>query len=275
MAFWIVPLAAMLLYLFLISPSWRGRKRAASAFPVRFYAHRGLHGKDAPENALIAFERAAEQGYGIELDVRLTRDRAIVVHHDDTALRLCGVDRPIGDMTLQEVQSLRLAGSSYGIPTLREVCDQVRGRSPLLIEMKSGGDSRELPRILYELMAGYEGVWCVESFDPRLLWWFRRNAPGIVRGQLACDFHRMGEETGLLYRLAAHLTMNFLSRPDFIAYGWEGDRNPTFRAVKALFHPVTAAWTVKDEENSRALRSRYDVQIFEGFRPDNKNVFDE
>ncbi|MBE6699047.1 MAG: glycerophosphodiester phosphodiesterase, partial [Ruminococcaceae bacterium] len=47
------------------------------------YAHRGLHnGKDAPENSLAAFEAACRAGYGIELDVQLSRDGTVMVFHD-------------------------------------------------------------------------------------------------------------------------------------------------------------------------------------------------
>ena len=52
------------------------------------YAHRGLHnGKDAPENSLAAFERACRAGYGIELDVQLSRDGKVMVFHDYTLVR--------------------------------------------------------------------------------------------------------------------------------------------------------------------------------------------
>ena len=48
------------------------------------YAHRGLHGEGVPENSLSAFARAAEAGYGIELDVQLSRDGTVMVFHDYT-----------------------------------------------------------------------------------------------------------------------------------------------------------------------------------------------
>ena len=48
------------------------------------YAHRGLHGGDIPENSLAAFRLAAEAGYGIELDLQLSRDGEVMVFHDYT-----------------------------------------------------------------------------------------------------------------------------------------------------------------------------------------------
>ena len=62
-------------------------------------AHRGLHGGDIPENSMPAFERAVDNGYNIELDVHITIDGVVVVFHDDTLTRVCGVDKKIADCT--------------------------------------------------------------------------------------------------------------------------------------------------------------------------------
>ena len=89
------------LYLFLIAP---GRARPdASALTGWLYAHRGLHGGSVPENSLAAFSRAAEAGYGIELDVQLTLDGRLVVHHDASLKRVCGADLRICDITFEEL----------------------------------------------------------------------------------------------------------------------------------------------------------------------------
>ena len=67
----------LLLILFLIAPSpSRGRADGWRGTP---FAHRGLHGRGAAENTLAAFERAADAGFGIELDVQFTKDGKIVV----------------------------------------------------------------------------------------------------------------------------------------------------------------------------------------------------
>ena len=74
------------LYLFLIAPAKRPDDRALRGW---LYAHRGLHdgNRSVPENSLEAFRRAAEAGYGVELDVQLTRDGMLVVHHDASLKR--------------------------------------------------------------------------------------------------------------------------------------------------------------------------------------------
>ena len=89
-----------------------------------------------------------------------------------------------------------------------------------------------------------------------------------MRGQLAYDPRKIGEKhRQIRYFLGAHLLMDFLSRPDFIAYRHDTDRNFSFRVVRRLYHPVLTAWTVQSPEVFKKLRLSYDVQIFESFEP--------
>lgn len=259
-----------LLYLFLTAPNILHPKARTRMLGGWLYAHRGLHGGDIPENSLPAFTRAAEKGYGMELDVHLTKDGHMVVHHDDSLLRLCGVNRRIGDMTLQEVRACRFIGTDLPVPTLDEALDTVQGKTPLIIELKSAGDDwKRLPEKLYRRMRAYAGIWCVESFDPRMLRWFKRYAGHVIRGQLAYDPARLpgDDHRGFRYWCCARLLMNFLSRPDFISYGYETAGNLSFRMNRFLFEPVLAAWTVRSQEDLEKLKQRYLIQIFEAFEP--------
>ena len=258
-----------MLHLFLIAPNTKRKAREMRPVKTVLYAHRGLHDGSAPENSLAAFRRAMEKGCGIEWDVRSTRDGELIIHHDPSALRLCGVDRSLGEMTLEEVRQLRLAGTDEGIPTLAEALALVNGSVPLIVEIKHDQPlGVALAGRVYDQMKDYAGPWWVESFDPRIVRWFRRHAPEVIRGQLAYDPRRLGKKRTLMETLGAHLLMNVLSRPDFVAYGCKTSRNYSFRVLRRLFHPVTAAWTVDSQEESQRLRSQFDVQIFEGFEPD-------
>lgn len=81
------------------------------------YAHRGLHAlPHAPENSLTAFRRAAEAGYGAELDVRLTADGRLAVVHDGELSRLCGRAGVVEAMTAEELARCRLCGTEEQIP---------------------------------------------------------------------------------------------------------------------------------------------------------------
>lgn len=87
------------------------------------FAHRG--GTDGHvENTMAAFERAISLGYRyLETDVHRTADGALAAFHDPDLSRIAGVDRMIGQLTRQELASVRIhrEGRAYRIPLLDEV----------------------------------------------------------------------------------------------------------------------------------------------------------
>ena len=269
---WLLVTAGLLaaVYFFLIAPKPRRRFRPKETGLCRAYAHRGLHGNGVPENSLAAFRRAAEKGYGIELDVRLTRERRLVILHDPDIGRMTGGQGLVSEMTLDQVQRHRLLGTEERVPTFEEALRLLAPyRTPLIVELKSApGDGLSIAPMALEMLRDYPGFWCVESFDPRLIRWYKKHAPQVIRGQLAYDAKRAGEADRKLYHtLGAHLLMHALSRPDFVAYRFDTDRNPTFRIVRRLFRPALAAWTVPTIQDFKRLLDSYDLLIFEGFEP--------
>ena len=77
--FSLVVLMLLIYLLVLVRPSGKAPSDKALLCD---YAHRGLHGNGVPENSLAAFSAAADAGYGIELDVQLSRDGVVMVFHD-------------------------------------------------------------------------------------------------------------------------------------------------------------------------------------------------
>lgn len=262
------------IYCFLVAPNLVRRKLCNRHLTGHDYAHRGLHDKKLPENSLPAFEKAVQAGYGIELDVRVTRDNILVVHHDETLERSCDDKRRVRDVALQDLQQLPLFGTTEYIPTFDEVLELVDGRVPLIVELKTDFSNKELAGQVYERLKRYKGVYCVESFDPFAVRWFKKYAPDVVRGQLAFMPSIKGKPfVECLRRLAlGYLLVNFLGRPDFVAYGYKSDANLSFRFVANVFRPLLAAWTVKDEGVYQELQKYYDIQIFEQFRAPRRSV---
>lgn len=253
------------LYLFLIFP--HKPRRDMSAFMGHDYAHRGLWNDQLPENSMAAFRHAVENGFGMEMDVHLTKDNQLVVFHDDSLKRMCGVDRPISECTLAELQKLRLKDTEEGIPTFDEFLKLVDGKVPLIIELKSDARIEELCRLAYARLEKYQGVYCVESFHPGAVRWFRKNAPQVIRGQLACGLYGTDpKKRTWLDRCMASLIQNALGRPDFVAYEHSTDRNLPM-ALMRLIRPWLVCWTVRSQHDMNVLRRRYDLQIFEGFTP--------
>ena len=153
----------------------------------------------------------------MELDVHITADGGLVVFHDDDTERMSRVPGRVEDMTLAELKALRLAGTDYAIPTLAEALEACGG-SPLIVELKRGGRNKELCRKVYEAMRRYPGPWCVESFDPKIVFWFRLHAPEVVRGQLSTRYASLRKSCSPVsaFILSRCLT-NVLARPHFIA----------------------------------------------------------
>ena len=133
----------------------------------------------APENTLTSFALALASGAdGIELDVHVTADGAVVVHHDPeladgTALAL---------VTLTELQEHE-ASAMQRIPTLQHVCALVKGRAELFVEIKGVGIEREVVAVL----APYDGPFAIHSFDHDLIRRVSAMNTGIRLGILVDD----------------------------------------------------------------------------------------
>ena len=242
------------------------RMFALSDFRGLFYAHRGLYDNPGgiPENSLPAFRAAAEKGYGVELDVQLSSDGQVVVFHDDTLDRVCGVHGDVIDYSLAELRQMKLLGTEETIPLFTEVLDVLsKGAGPVIVELKSGKRNDELCEKTRELLRGYPGIYCVESFDPGIVNWFRKNAPEIIRGQLAMPASHYAAGTNpLLARLLAGCRFSVLNRPDFIAYqvGPRPDRMLRMRQKGVLL----IGWTSHDYKKDA---KENDGVIFESCTP--------
>ena len=259
------------LILFLISPRILGRRDMTHLRAD--YAHRGLHGGEIPENSLPAFARAADAGYGIELDVQLSSDGVIMVFHDDTLVRMTGAAGKLSEYSREQLQQLRLGESEETIPTLDEVLQTVRSRIPLLIELKgeSANGASALCEKLVARMDAYDGPFCVESFNPVILSWFCKHRPDIVRGQLVTDTTKERPDGNkLLNFLLTHLMLNVLSRPDFVAYNEKYAREWALWLNVHLFRAVPFVWTVRDSALWQQAHEKNICTIFEGFLPDKR-----
>ena len=226
----------------------------------RTFAHRGLHGPGATENSPEAFAAAIAAGMGIECDVQRTGDGHAVVFHDWELDRLTGESGPVALRTARALAAIPLAGGGGAIPALPAFLDQVGGRVPLLIEIKSRRELRVggLCLAVRRALEGYRGRHAVMSFDPRVSRWFALHAPRTVRGLVVTE----EEARGLRARIGRHLAL-WHARPDFLAYDIR-DLPSAFAAAQRRRGLPIATWTVR----SPALRARAaehaDAPIAEG-----------
>ncbi len=206
-----------------------------TAIPI---SHRGFFNNDQgiPENSLMAFKRSMERGYAIELDVMLTKDGYVVVHHDHDLKRVSAVNKRVDALTLRELQSHTLLKTDQVPPTLREVLNLVEGHIPLYIEIKHEqySPAGELEEKVAELLENYEGRVAILSFNPQSLEWFAKNAPQYYRGQ---NYDPLDSKLGRTFDIFTSILQEaWTARPHFMVY----DHNRTPSALLHLLSFVRA-----------------------------------
>ena len=272
-------LLMILIYLWCIKPNklTKERRKKMQTYISHYIAHRGLFDSNLsiPENSIPAFKRAVEHGFGIELDVRLTKDRQLVVFHDATLLRMCGVNKKVADLTYEELKQYRLEHTNHGIPALKEVLNVIEQKVPVVIEIKAEKNSALTAKILDQQLKArhYNSNFCIESFKPFALKWYRDHRPEIIRGQLVSDYIKNRKNRSLFVSLILNgLLLNVFSRPDFIAYNYKCANKEKYRIMRKLFQFISAGWTFKSEEELKRVRNIFEIIIFDGFIPSNQKA---
>lgn len=152
---------------------------------ARPFAHRGLHGPGAPENSLAAARAAMAGGFGMECDVRLSRDGIPHLFHDARLGRLTRRRGPFRALDAATIAKLRLKGSTEPVPRLTALLALAGTTMPLLIELKSDRDPGSCAHLCAAVardLEGHTGPLAVMSFDPLVVRWFARHRPHLPRG---------------------------------------------------------------------------------------------
>ena len=249
--------------LYAIAPG-RYNKGLETPFIGRHFAHRGLHSGDhkIPENTMPAFKAAIENGYGIELDVQLTKDEKVIVFHDHDLKRACGIPKRICDLTYAQLNTIPLFGSTETAPLFTDVLKTIDSRVPLIVELKDGPKYKLLCAKTAALLDHYAGNYCVQSFDPRIVGWFRKHRPHVFRGQLVTY---RADYKGISPLMAALLScglLNFMSRPHFIDHNL-APKTITIKGAEKL-GAMRCCWTAHEEGHEK----ENDFVIFEGYKPE-------
>lgn len=256
-------------YLFMIMPRMTKRKQM-KLFMGQKWAHRGLHcvEKGIPENSMAAFKQAVKEGYGIELDVHLTKDGRLVVFHDDTLKRVCGKEGRIEDMSYEELQQCYLSGTSEKIPLFSSVLSYIKGRVPLLIEVKLPSQNTDICVHLEDQLRGYTGPYLIQSFNCLVLRWLKKYRKDILRGQLSSNLVKSDHSPHYILRFCVkYLLSNCITRPDFISYKLKDSRNVSLLVLHSLLFTPVAVWTLRTAQAMEQAVKQYDMYIFEGIRP--------
>lgn len=230
-------------------------------------AHRGLHCDAIPENSLTAYKAAADKGYSMEIDVRLTRDGKVAVIHDGNLKRVAGVDIKIGDIASDKLKDYPLIGGGT-IPLLSELLHAIAGKAGILIELKNNSPvNRALERAVLEEIKDYEGPIALQSFNPLSVKFLRRHS-SYACGQLI-TWRKKGKKSAAM-SFMGKLWVTRTSKPHFVAYDildlgeravakWRG-KNPDVPFI---------SWTISSEEKLRKAHALgVKNVIFENIIPD-------
>ena len=191
-----------------------------------FRSHRGASGY-APENTLEAFRLARDMGAdGVELDVQFTKDRQLVVIHDETIDRVSDGTGYVADYTLEELRKLRFNRThpeyeGCVIPTLREVLELLRPAGMTVnIELKTGinfydGIEKQVLKLVEELGMGEQVIY--SSFNHASVIRMKRLCPEARVGLLYSDgIWQPAEYASRLGAEALHPSLNNMQYPQLM-----------------------------------------------------------
>ena len=226
-------------------------------------AHRGYYNnkKGIPENSVLAFKKAIDNNYLIELDVRLTKDQKLVVFHDDNLKRVCGVNKRVKDLTYIELLKYNLFDTTLKVPLFSDVIKLVNGRVPILIETKYHNRYGILEKILINELSNYKGLYAIQSFYPMSLLWLKRNTKHIPIGLLSSNFKN--DLNRLKSIIGKTLILDLFFKTDFISYDVKGLPN-NYLSYKRDKKKIVI-WTIKNKKDYDLARQYTDALICENF----------
>jgi len=247
--------------------------RASDWLTARPLAHRGLHDRACGiiENMPGAAQAAIDGNFSIECDIQLTADGEAMVHHDGALGRLTEGSGALLGMTAAQLKAVKFKDTAERMMSLGDLCALVKGRVPLVIEVKSRFDGdRKLVMRMAEVLASYSGPVAGMSFDPDQVLALREKMPELPRGIVAertYDEADWPEATPAQRRGMLHLRHAFWTRPHFVAYRVDELPAPAPWIARNIFGLPLLSWTVRTPEQRERAARYADQMIFEGFRP--------
>lgn len=220
------------------------------------FAHRGLHdNKKIPENSMAAFKNAVEHGYGIEFDVYLTDEGTLIVHHDPSLKRTCGVKLHPEKIKNADLDKYRLFGTDERIPLFKDVLAYVNGKVKLIIEVKVTKKYVETCTAVFDALKDYKGEYCLESFDPRAVLFMQEKRPDLLIGQL---YDPNPLQRHYCHRLKSHEKAAFLAAS-------VKTLNSSFYSKVQQKDPSVAVvtWTIRTPKQLALAKQKADNYIFE------------
>lgn len=226
----------------------------------RIISHRGIHDNiKIFENTKEAIKLAKDKNYIIEIDIHLTKDNQIIVFHDYNTKRITKKDMIIEEFNYNDLNKQNI----IHIPLLKEILKLINGKVPLLIEIKQENKVGKLEQNLMNILKDYKGEYAIQSFNPKVLYWFKRNYPNIKRGQLSCKYKNKKIPKTEKYILS-NMLFNFITKPNFISYKYNELSIKKIRKYQNKNIKVLA-WTITNKQDYNKYIKLYDNLICEKF----------
>jgi glycerophosphoryl diester phosphodiesterase len=207
---------------------------------------------------MAAFDAAIAGGFGIECDVRASRDGVAFVFHDAALTRMTGRDAAVAALDAVTLDQIALPDGGM-IPRLSALLAQCGGQTPLLVEIKADGRRVEAicAAVARDLAAWPNAPVAVMSFNPWAVRWFLRQRVGQVIG-LVLTQQNKGRLRGAIERALAL----WLSKPDFLACDIRDLPSRLSRHAQARGMPVVT-WTVRSHADRATAAAHAEQIIFE------------
>lgn len=235
---------------------------------TKLIAHRGLHDieKAIPENSMLSFKNAIESNYGIECDIRISKDDLLYAFHDKNTKRLCGTDKKFESLSSNEITKLRLLGTNEVVPLFNDLLTLVESKVPLMIEIKPTRRYKKLLNILMKELDKYKGEFLIQSYSPVIVIHLKRKYPSVIRGIITEDYGHSYQPPYPIWILSKLPILDKLMKPDFYNYNIKDLPNKKMDRLKAQGIPVVS-FTARSKEQLEFVKEKYDNAVFEKFIP--------
>ncbi len=243
-----------------------------SLFSSYDYANGGLHDfcKNMPEHSLKAYELAVQHGYGVVIDVRLTKDGIPVAFADHELWRMCSRGGSIEEMTYEELKDCRLLDTDETIPTLREALELIDGQVPVQVHLKEwNSNALQLCEDTAAVLDEYDGIFAVASLDFKIIRWFRRNRDSYIRVQM---FEKSVDLGNSLFEAVVRIAKNLLltnctAKPDVISSHIVDRKNISLRLCRRLYRVPVMYWPIRTMKEYETARFDNAIASFEDIEP--------
>ena len=171
-----------------------------------YVSNKGIYNNiDIYENTLESFKEAIDNNLIINLKIRLTKDKELVIYNDNNLTRLMNLKDKISTTTYEELLFL----NKYHIPTLDEVLKLINGKVPIIINPKGNDHKYYLQKELVKLLETYEGKFAILNNNPLIIRWFNKNKPEYIIGEILSNHNKLS-------KFSPHYTLtNFIIETDF------------------------------------------------------------